>query len=317
MIPTVPKPAAERTLVVAAAALGIFAMVQLVAAVVALAPQVSFTTDGVSEGGITSRAAGSTAAPPTSTAVDRAQVLYSSAGEAFARGDLQAALDTLGEADHLVPDEPGILLQTGAVLEGMGKRVEAVEAYRRILALPDDPANPAFASVQQQAQSRVSALDGGAPGAAGNAPSAPLMRDEVGIPIGSVIGIVEAQIDDSDAGFKHLRIATKASQAESVEPGELKMAVTFYEQNDYSEIMPTTSAMKSDWITPLVDWADGEPELLDVRYSMPADDRGDLPPLQYYGWVLGIYYKGELQDSRAEPVSLLDDFPLALTRDDL
>jgi hypothetical protein len=41
---------------------------------------------------------------------------------------------------------------------------------------------------------------------------------------------------------------------------------------------------------------------------MPPTDRGDLPPLQYYGYVVAIYYKGELQDQRAEPVSLLDQF---------
>ncbi len=321
MIPTVPKPAAERTLVIAAVVLGTFAMVQLVAAVVALAPQVRFTTDASSGGGFAADSGDAVdsvaGVAPTANVVDQAQALYSAAGEAFSKGDFQAALEALGEADHLVPNEPGILVQTGAVLEAMGKRVEAVEVYGRILALPVDPANPAFATMRQQAESRMAILEGGGTGSVGSDLSASLLRDEIGIPIGSVIGIVDARIDDEDAGFKHLRIATKASQAETVDPGELKIAVTFYEQNDYSEILPTTSGMKSEWLSPPTDWANGEPELLDVRYSLPADDRGDLPPLQYYGWVLGIYYKGELQDSRAEPVSLLDEFPLALTRDDL
>ncbi len=318
MIPTVPKPAAERTLVVAAAVLGLFAMVQLIAAVVALAPQVRFTTDQAASGDVSP--AGQVADPdalfaaPTADVVSRAQELYSTASEAFTTGDYQAALNALGEADHLVPNEPGILIQTGAVLEAMGKRVEAADVYRRILAVPEDPANPALPALRQQAEARIAALEGGA---TGDVPPAAMMRDEIGIPIGSVLGIIDARIDDTDVGFKHLKIATKASQAETVEPGELKVAVTFYEQNDYSEVVPTTSGMKSEWLTPAIDWADGEPELLDVRYSLPADDRGDLPPLQYYGWVLGIYYKGELQDSRAEPVSLLDEFPLPLTRDDL
>ena len=43
--------------------------------------------------------------------------------------------------------------------------------------------------------------------------------------------------------------------------------------------------------------------------GLPLADRGDLPPLQYYGYVVGIYYNGELQDQRAVPVSLLDKFP--------
>jgi tetratricopeptide (TPR) repeat protein len=314
VIPTVPKPAAERTLVVAALVLGTFAMVQLIAAVVALAPQVRFTTDTRTT---ESPVASASAAAPSASAVERAQTLYVAANEAFTQGDLQVALDAVGEADHLVPNEPGILVLTGTVLEATGRRVEALEVYGRILALPVDPANPDFATMRGQAEARLAALEGGAPGAVGNAPSAALMRDEIGIPIGSVIGIVDARIADEEAGFKHLRIATKASQAVTVDPGELKMQITFYEQNDFSEILPTTSGLKSEWLSPLIDWANGEPELLDVRYSLPADDRGDLPPLQYYGWVLGIYYQGELQDSRAEPVSLLDEFPLALTRDDL
>ncbi len=323
MIPTVPKPAAEKTFVVAAVILGLFAFVQLIAAVVALAPQVRFTTEGSRSDGAAA-GTGSPGAPtttaaagtPTEQVIARAQSLLEQGNEARGGGDLQAALNAFGEADHLVPNEPGILIQMAGVLEAMGKRVEAAEAYQAILALPVNPANPDFPAIRLQAEQRAAALRGGA-ASEGGAPSASLMRDEIGIPIGSSLGIIEARIDDSDAGFKHLKIATKATQTETIEPGDLKIAVTFYEQNDYSEILPTTSGMKSEWLTPEIDWANGEPELVDVRYSMPADDRGDLPPLQYYGWVLGIYYKGGLQDSRAEPVTLLDEFPLPLTRDDL
>jgi hypothetical protein len=32
-------------------------------------------------------------------------------------------------------------------------------------------------------------------------------------------------------------------------------------------------------------------------------------PNTFYGYVIGIYYNGELQDSRAVPVKLVRDFP--------
>ncbi len=313
MIPTVPKPAPERTFVVAATILGIFALFQLIGAVVVLAPQVRFSSSASAPAPVAGDPTSTSSAEQSGTAPDEAIAAanryLAEADAARSRGNLQAALEALAEADHVYPNDPGILFQMGVLLEEAGKRVEAMNVYQAILALPENPGNPARADFGAQAEARLQALSGGTPGA----PPTTLMRDGVGIPIGSVVGIVDSRIVDSEAGYKHLRVATKASPADTIDPGELQVAVFFYEQNDHGEVLRSDASVQSEWLSPPTDWSNDEPELVDIRYAMPADDRGDLPPLSYYGYVLGIYYKGELQDSRAEPVALLDEFQLKLT----
>ncbi|MGC1480264.1 MAG: hypothetical protein WA771_07150 [Chthoniobacterales bacterium] len=314
MIPTVPKPAPERTFVVAASILGIFALIQLIGVVVVLAPQVRFSSN-VSPSAAQANSGNATVTPEgraSEDAIAAANRFLDEADQARARGDIQAGLEALAEADHAYPNDPGILFQMGVTLEQAGKRVEATSVYNAILALPANPSNPARERFGRQAQNRLSVIGGGGAGGPA-APSRTLMRDSVGIPIGSMMGIVDSRVVDSEPGFKHLRVATKADPAEEIDPGELQVAVFFYEQNDTGEVLRADSAVQSEWLSPPTDWSNDEPELVDIRYPLPADDRGDLPPLEYHGYVLGIYYRGELQDSRAEPVSLLEEFPLALT----
>jgi hypothetical protein len=83
--------------------------------------------------------------------------------------------------------------------------------------------------------------------------------------------------------------------------------VRFFEKNTDGEIFLTESSVSSEWISPPVDWADNEPEILDVRYPLPkAKDR------VYYGYTLAIYYQNNLQDVRAVPGILDRQFPSEL-----
>ena len=50
----------------------------------------------------------------------------------------------------------------------------------------------------------------------------------------------------------------------------------------------------------------GEPELLQVSYLPDQTDQA----LKFAGYVVAIYYKGDLQDYRSEPSSLQKQFPL-------
>jgi hypothetical protein len=144
------------------------------------------------------------------------------------------------------------------------------------------------------------------------------MRDEVGIPVGSTLGIVDAKLTDAEPGFKTLNLSTKANPSTPLDSPttNVKIVVHFYEQNDHGDVAETESRIASEWVSSPIDWANGDIELLKVKYRMPPSDRGDLPAVQYYGYVVGVYYKGELQDQRADPVSLLDQFPLKIDASD-
>jgi len=270
--------------------------------------------------------------------IERANQVLEEADTLRAQGDLQSAFEALTEADRLVPQEPGILYQMAVVAFEMGRLTQSRELASRAISMPSLRSDPNYAGVYQQLTLLLSELGAPAQGLSStgeplpgmSAPSSPapgapapaktetpgasressLLRDDAGIPIGSVFGIVEARLTDADADKKILRVATKASPTEKVDAADFKVVVYFYEQVDDGSILETDSTLMSEWMSPPINWSDGDPELLELRYPMPPADLGDR---QYFGYVIGIYFKGELQDSRAEPVSLLEQFPLELT----
>ncbi|HEY8902737.1 MAG TPA: hypothetical protein VIM48_03460, partial [Chthoniobacterales bacterium] len=153
---------------------------------------------------------------------------------------------------------------------------------------------------------------GGAAAATGNSAS---MRDDVGIPIGSVMGIVEAQLVDGDPGTKNLRVATKGAGGQQIDSRKFQATVDFYEKDDHDQIVHNDAPRPSEWLSAPVDWANSEPEIFQVKYRLPLADRGDLPPLQYYGYIVAIYYNGELQDERSDQPALLQQYPPPLHKE--
>ncbi len=311
------KPPADRTLVIASVVLGGIAAIQLLAAVAALLPEISVQSFSRSTAASAGAEAAATPAP-TQAAIESANSLLAEAEEFGQEGNLQGMLEALTEAERILPNEPGVLLQIAMVQQQLGRPEPALETIQRlqqVLALPATRTNPAFDQIERGAAALLSQLEA-APAAEGEvrATQQPdtMMRDN-GIPIGAVMGIVESRVVNGEPGFKELRVATKASSKVEIAPEDLKVVVYFYEQSDSGDIIQTDSKLMSEWLTPPTDWANGDPELLTVKYPLPLTDRGDLPPLQYYGYVLGIYYKNELQDWRGEPVELLDTFPLKLS----
>jgi hypothetical protein len=313
---TTRKQPADRTFTAALAVLGLLAGVQLFAALAALIPSIDFDKLAARP---REQAAPAPAAGPSEATVRQANALLAEAEQFGREGNLQGVLEALTEAERLIPNEPGVLFQIALTHRQMGDIPAALEGAKRVLSLPAAQSNPAYAAIRENAQSLLAQLEGGAaaPPAAEEAQAAgkgaSMMRDDFGIPMGAVMGIVDCRLVNGEPGVKELRIATKASTSVKIDPGALKVVVYFYEQTDNGEILQTSSKIMSEWMTPPTEWTGGEPELLTVKYPLPPAERGDLPPLQYHGYVVGIYYEGEMQDWRADPVALLDQFPLKLS----
>lgn len=318
--PPLSKPPAERTFVVAVTLLGAFALVQVVAAALVFAGRVDLDALGRR---FTAKPAPAAAAPVGDNPAQRTQAankLMAEGDEFRSQGNFRGALEAYLEADRLVPNRPGILYQVAADHASLGQNSEAAAMLQRIVALPPS-ADPNDAALVQQAQAALAQL--GATNAAAGPAATPAatadgkstgVRDDVGIPIGSVMGIVSAQLTDGNPGEKKLRVATKASSEQKIDVLRFVATVDFYEQDDQGELQHA-DRQQTDWLSRPVNWSNGDLELFETRYRIPPADRGDLPGLQYHGYVVSIYYNGELQDSRAEPVTLLDKFPPALSRE--
>jgi hypothetical protein len=324
--PTLTKAPAERTFVIAVTVLGIAAAFQVIAVALALAGTIDLEKLGRSldRRSTAATVASNIAADPG--VAQQANSLMNEAQQFRAQGNFNGALQAVTEADRLVPGKPGIMLQMASDYAQMNRTPVAVAVLKRIIALPPS-ADPADAPYREQAQSGLAQLGGTDATAAPAAPPASVaaapapgdasagLRNDVGIPIGSVMGIIKAELVDAEPGHKNLRVATKADPSQRIDGQKFVATVDFYEQDDHGQIQHNESPQSTEWQSYPVNWAKGEPELFQTKYRMPPSDRGDLPPLQYYGYVVAIYYNGELQDQRAEPVSLLEQFAPPIHKD--
>lgn len=266
-----------------------------------------------------------TQAAPDPALIARAAQVVAEADRNFRVGDFESTLRSLKQAEAILPADPAIQFRIGQVYEALDDKTQAFVAFERSIAVPGLPVD-----IRRQAEQKMALLAqvlGGMPGEAvpqgaspattGTSPGEPV-RDAVGLQPGSVLGVVDARLQDSQPGGKTLRIAVKSKPETMIDPQLMNVHVFFYEQEESGEVVVTEAKSTTQWISPPVDWADGEPELLDVEYPLPD---GGLPGnsaefgainRKFYGYVVGVYYNGELQDSRAAPGRLDTLYPLPL-----
>lgn len=336
--PPIPRQPIGATFAVAVGVLGFFLILQFLAVAWYFLPILrekvveSATVASVQPAAETSAAtspAGSSAAPerlqPDPALVQKINRLVSDSDRAYRVGDFETALKGINDAGDLLPDDPGILLRRARLLESMQQPAEAAADYARVAALPG-----LAPELRTQAERKLTQLGGSASGSPAAAESSQAsmeeapsrsgadVRDEIGLQPGSSLGIVDARLRDASPGTKALRVAIKSRPGTSVDTRQMKLHVFFYEKDEAGDIQLTESKVVSQWISPPVNWADNEPELLDVNYTLPdsslpgsAASNGS-PGRTYVGYIVGVYYNSELQDTRADPGNLAKKFPLPL-----
>ena len=107
--------------------------------------------------------------------------------------------------------------------------------------------------------------------------------------------IVNARLSDSEDGSKKLQVAIKGSSREQIDSSLEKVQVYFYDQ-DGDEIVPSKAQVTSKWLN----WESGAPQLVEVKYLPESVD----PGVKFAGYVIAVYYKGDLQDCRSQPARL-------------
>jgi hypothetical protein len=73
--------------------------------------------------------------------------------------------------------------------------------------------------------------------------------------------------------------------------------------------MPTDAQVGYNWLTSARDWTDATPKFLVATYVRPKNQLPSPDERRYGGFVVSVYFDGQLQDSRARPRALLTLFP--------
>lgn len=126
-----------------------------------------------------------------------------------------------------------------------------------------------------------------------------------GLQPGASLGIINIEHKSGMDGEHILKIAIKARPREVISVPDVKVQVYFYDEQDGS-IVVSKAPVASRWLNPPVDWKDSDPQLLEVTYQ-PDASTGDA---HYAGYIVAIYYKGQLQGYKANPVDLTTQFPI-------
>ncbi len=122
---------------------------------------------------------------------------------------------------------------------------------------------------------------------------------------------MENQDDRSAAKHLTVRIPIKARAREKVDVRDLTIQVLFYDIVDNHSLVQTTANVSSRWSSAPADWLDSNIETLEVDYQLPLPDAKAArhENRKYFGYLIRVYYKGELQASAGEPERLVQQFP--------
>ena len=225
------------------------------------------------------------------------------------RGDMSTALIRLREAQALAPDNPFIISEMATTYEKMGMKEKSLEQWRRIFDMGESAgiyysaADAKLKNVEAQARPN---------------PDGTSKKDVEGFQPGSVLALVDiTKVDSPDQPDKKftLKLPLKRKPDTKIDVHDVVIQVFFYDSLADKSVVQTNANMTYRWSTLPVDWNESDIEILEVDYaaSTPGPKEKHPEVRTYFGYIVRVYYKGDLQDMRAEPVKLLKQYPPPLT----
>ena len=214
-------------------------------------------------------------------------------------GDTAGALLKFRAAGAIDPANPLAIAELAVTFEKMSLPDKAAEQWRLILAM-GERAGVYYSAARAKLETAVKmTVREAAPGSAA-------------IPAGKLMGLAKPVVnEDPDPAYAKkltLSVPIRAKLTEPVAVQEMKILVLFYERVNGKDIVKTTANVSHRWSSPPADWLEGDTETLEVSYELPqTPPRGERR--EYYGYIARLYYRGELQDTQAEPAGLLQKFP--------
>ncbi len=89
----------------------------------------------------------------------------------------------------------------------------------------------------------------------------------------------------------------------------VRLSVSFYDLTRDSRMKATDARVGYNWLTSPRDWTDPTPKFLVATYVRPKNQMPSSDGRRYGGFIVRVYFDGQLQDERATPPELLTLFP--------
>ena len=106
-------------------------------------------------------------------------------------------------------------------------------------------------------------------------------------------------------GQKNVAVKIGVAPRPNIPKGEVEIRVSFFDLTETNEMRPTEAEVKYEWLTPVRDWKDPTPKYLVATYEGARSSRKSAEKIRYGGFVVRVYFDGQLQAERSEPKGLV------------
>ena len=230
------------------------------------------------------------------------------------RSDTGNALTRFREAAAMEPRNPIAIAELAATYESMRLPERAAEHWRRLYEMGGTAGIYFSLAEAKLKESRTRALLEATPAGA-TAAAATGVSGAPGVLLG--LGKIRTEEHPGTAAQKKftLVIPVTARPQAKIQVHDLVIHVLFYDKVDGKNVVQTSANVNSRWMTPPTDWADTDTEELAVEYELPPPEPGRTKreTREFYGYIVRVYYKQQLQAATAEPERLAVEYPAALT----
>jgi hypothetical protein len=104
----------------------------------------------------------------------------------------------------------------------------------------------------------------------------------------------------------HLTLKVGVKPRPGTENGHVvRIKVDFYDLTKDNRLTRTNAEVSYNWLSSGRDWTDPTPKFLAATYVRPKSKLSSPDKRRFGGFVVSVYFDGQLQDSRASPSELL------------
>jgi TolB-like protein len=139
----------------------------------------------------------------------------------------------------------------------------------------------------------------------------PHLLRRIGVSQNSILAITETTLSETvdPKAESHLTLKVGVKPRPGTKKGVATIVVSFYDQTKDNKVQPTDARTSYSWLNASEDWTDVTPKFLVATYVRPKTQSRSADGREYGGFIVRVYFDGQLQDAKARPSELLTVFP--------
>jgi eukaryotic-like serine/threonine-protein kinase len=139
-------------------------------------------------------------------------------------------------------------------------------------------------------------------------PRFPDLVRRIGASQDTILAITETTLSETvdPNAQSHLTLRVGVKPRPGTQNGHVvRIKVDFYDLTKDNRLTPTNAKVSYNWLSSGRDWTDPTPKFLAATYMRPKSKLPSPDERRFGGFVVCVYFDGQLQDSRASPSELL------------